>query len=79
MAQELNISDDLKSAIIALLTGRPPGPRGLLALANASNRKKLKKLLKRINKRFNGGRGLGLPFEIPTELPELPSIRDIFK
>ena len=79
MAQELGISDDLKSAIIALLTGRPPGPRGLLALANASNRKKLKKLLKRINKRFNGGRGLGLPFEIPTELPELPSIRDIFK
>lgn len=79
MAQELNISDDLKSAIIALLTGRSPGPRGLLALANASNRKKLKKLLKRINKRFNGGRGLGLPFEIPTELPELPSIGNIFK
>ena len=79
MAQELGISDDLKSAVIALLTGRPPGLRGLLALTDESNRKKLKKLLKRINKRFNGGRGLGLPFEIPTELPELPSIRDIFK
>ena len=79
MAQELGISDDLKSAVIALLTGRPLGAKGLLALASASNRKKLKKLLKRINKRFNGGRGLGLPFEIPTELPELPSIGNIFK
>ncbi len=77
MAQELGISDDLKAAVIALLTGRPPGPKGLLALASASNRKKLKKLLKRINKRFNGGRGLGLPFEIPTELPELPSLPNI--
>ena len=63
IAQELGISDDLKSAVIALLTGRPLGAKGLLALASASNRKKLKKLLKRINKRFNGGRGLGLPFE----------------
>ena len=77
MAQELGISDDLKAAVIALLTGRPPGPKGLLALSSASNRKKLKKLLKRINKRFNGGRGLGLPFEIPTELPELPSLPNI--